>query len=240
MADAGVASRRACEELIVMGVVQVNGKVVRELGSKFNPKNIELVIEGRKISLKKSKLYIAFYKPRGVLSSMEEPGGRLNLGNYFSIHGKFNSLFEGENSRVYHVGRLDKESEGLILLTNDGDFAYRLTHPKFGIRKTYLVEVEGELTKTTLVKWTKGITIEDGIAKAIKATLVRSKADGTHWIEVVLDEGRNQIIRKMCKASGLKVKQLIRTQMGNVKIGELKSGRYRILSDVEVEKLFNL
>jgi 23S rRNA pseudouridine2605 synthase len=239
MAEAGVGSRRYCEELIVEGRVKVNGKQVTELGSKFSPINLQLEVDGQSFEISNHKLYIAFYKPRGILSSMGDPQGRPNLDDYFSLSGKYGSLLPSANERLFHVGRLDMESEGLLLLTNDGDFAFKATHPTFGVLKKYVVEVEGELAPGLKEKWLKGIKLEDGIARAKKFTVIRSQTPKHHWLEIEIEEGRNHIIRRMCESSELLVERLIRTQFGVIDLGELPEGRYRHLSEQEVESLLS-
>lgn len=220
LADAGVASRRACEELIVSGRVSVNGKIVTKLGTKINPENAEVALEGKAIKLKNTKTYIAFYKPRGVLSTMSDPSGRSSLSSFFSDW----------NERLFHVGRLDKESEGLILLTNDGDWAQKIAHPKFGLVKKYRVATDRALSAREIDQLKAGVKIENGVARAISAKRI------PEGVEIAIHEGRNQIIRKMIEALGIEVLALIRTEIGSIKLGELKAGKWRYLSDVETSK----
>ena len=218
LADAGVASRRKSEELILSGQVEVNGRVVRELGSKIEPENTKVKVKGKLISNRSSNLYIAFHKPRGVLSTMSDDRGRPCIGDYFSER----------EERLFHVGRLDKESEGLILLTNDGGWAHRVSHPSFETIKVYYVGTEEEVTPKDLKRLEHGIRLEDGLAKAERA---RRRPGG---FEIALHEGRNQIVRRMAKELGLNVISLIRVQVGRVHLGELKSGKWRYLSNVEL------
>lgn len=220
LADAGVASRRACEELIVSGRVSVNGKIVTKLGTKINPENAKVALEGKAIKLKNTKTYIAFYKPRGVLSTMSDPSGRSSLSSFFSDW----------NERLFHVGRLDKESEGLILLTNDGDWAQKIAHPKFGLVKKYRVATDRALSAREIDQLKAGVKIENGVARAISAKRI------PEGVEIAIHEGRNQIIRKMIEALGIEVLALIRTEIGSIKLGELKAGKWRYLSDVETSK----
>ena len=220
LADAGVASRRACEELIVSGRVLVNGKVVTKLGTKINPENVEVFLDGKAIKPKNTKTYIAFYKPRGVLSTMSDPSGRSSLSSFFSDWGE----------RLFHVGRLDKESEGLILLTNDGDWAQKIAHPKFGLVKKYRVATDRALSAREIEQLKAGVKIENGVARAISAKRI------PEGVEIAIHEGRNQIIRKMIEALGIEVLALIRTEIGSIKLGELKAGKWRYLSDVETLK----
>ena len=220
LADAGVASRRACEELIVSGRVLVNGKVVTKLGTKINPENAQVALEGKAIKLKNTKTYIAFYKPRGVLSTMSDPSGRSSLSSFFSDW----------SERLFHVGRLDKESEGLILLTNDGDWAQKIAHPKFGLVKKYRVATDRALSAREIEQLKAGVKIENGVARAISAKRI------PEGVEIAIHEGRNQIIRKMIEALGIEVLALIRTEIGSIKLGELKAGKWRYLSNVETSK----
>jgi len=218
LADSGVASRRACEKLILDGKVKVDGKVIRVLGSKIDPEISKVSVEGKSINLKKTNLYIAFNKPRGVLSTMSDPSSRPSLGDYFPA----------DDHRLFHVGRLDKESEGLIILTNDGAWAQRLLHPSFEIKKRYFVVTDRKIRREEAERLLNGVRIEGGIAKAITA---RSIGDG---IEIEIHEGRNQVIRKMIAALGLEVLMLRRTRVGKIELGELPSGKWRHLSSVEL------
>lgn len=220
LADAGVASRRACEELIVSGRVSVNGKIVTKLGTKINPENAQVTLDGKAIKPKNTKTYIAFYKPRGVLSTMSDPSGRSSLSSFFSDW----------SERLFHVGRLDKESEGLILLTNDGDWAQKIAHPKFGLVKKYRVATDRALSAREIEQLKAGVKIENGVARAISAKRI------PEGVEIAIHEGRNQIIRKMIEALGIEVLALIRTEIGSIKLGELKAGKWRYLSDVETSK----
>lgn len=220
LADAGVASRRACEELIVSGRVSVNGKIVTKLGTKINPENAQVELNGKAIKQKNTKTYIAFYKPRGVLSTMSDPSGRSSLSSFFSDW----------SERLFHVGRLDKESEGLILLTNDGDWAQKIAHPKFGLVKKYRVATDRALSAREIEQLKAGVKIENGVARAISAKRI------PEGVEIAIHEGRNQIIRKMIEALGIEVLALIRTEIGSIKLGELKAGKWRYLSDVETSK----
>jgi 23S rRNA pseudouridine2605 synthase len=220
LADAGVASRRACEELIVSGRVSVNGKIETKLGTKINPENAKVALDGKAIKQKITKTYIAFYKPRGVLSTMSDPSGRSSLSSFFSDW----------SERLFHVGRLDKESEGLILLTNDGDWAQKIAHPKFGLVKKYRVATDRALSAREIDQLKAGVKIESGVARAISAKRI------PEGVEIAIHEGRNQIIRKMIEALGIEVLALIRTEIGSIKLGELKAGKWRYLSDVETSK----
>lgn len=217
LADSGIASRRKCEELIASGRVKINGRTVSTQGVKIDPLKHQVSVDGETITVQSSKTYIAFYKPRGVLSTMSDDRGRRSLGDFFDLR----------NERLFHVGRLDKESEGLILLTNDGEWANSLAHPSKGVEKSYEVLVEEVVTRDHLERLRKGVRLEDGLAKA---ETVRSVPGG---LEISLHEGRNQIVRRMCAAVGLNITVLKRTRIGKIRLGELKSGKWRYLSKVE-------
>lgn len=228
IADAGVASRRAADKLIEQGRVTIDGVVVKELGVKVDPKINHIQVDGETLLLSESKTYLAFNKPRGVISTMFDPEGRECLGDFFNK----------KSERLFHVGRLDKESEGLILLTNDGNFSHRATHPSFGLEKRYLVEIEGNFDKRHLDQLLEGVNLEDGFARALKAELVRSVSKNHHWVDIVIHEGRYHIIRRLLESLELKVLRLIRTEFGPVKLSEMKSGRHRPLNNQELVKLF--
>lgn len=228
LADAGVASRRASEELILDGRVSVDGLQITELGHKIDPEIAQVAVDGETITISKSKSYLAFYKPAGILSTMSDPEGRPNLGDFFT----------GRNDRLFHVGRLDKESEGLILLTNDGDVTHRATHPSYGLVKKYLVEIEGTLGKGDIDLLLKGVELEDGFARALDVRSIREMNQKHSWAEISIHEGRYHIVRRMFQALDLPVLRLIRTEFGPISIGELKEGRWRNLNDGELVKLF--
>ena len=228
LADAGVASRRASEEMIVDGRVSVDGMQITELGFKVDPEKAHVEVDGESVSVNNTKTYLAFYKPAGILSTMFDPEDRPNLGDFFT----------GRNERLFHVGRLDKESEGLILLTNDGDLTHRATHPSYGLVKKYLVEIEGVLTKANSDALLAGVILEDGLARALAVQLIREVNPKKSWIEISIHEGRYHIVRRMLAELELPVLRLIRTDFGPINIGELKEGRWRNLSETELSKLF--
>ena len=218
MADCGVASRRACEALIDEGRVKVNGKIVKTQGVKIDPINTKVEVDNELISATKTKTYLAFNKPAGILSTMSDPEGRPSLQDFFGSW----------PDRLFHVGRLDKESEGLIILTNDGQWAHESTHPSFGVEKTYLVQTEEPISRSAFQNLVEGVELEDGLAKPI------SVARRGAMIEVVIHEGRNQIVRRMFDALGYPVERLIRTAIGSIKLGELPPGKWRSLNSVEL------
>ena len=228
IADAGIASRRAADQLILEGRVSVDGQVVLELGSKFDPEISDIEVDGASLSINKSKTYLAFHKPSGVISTMSDPEGRSNLGDYF----------KDRKDRLYHVGRLDKDSEGLILLTNDGELAHRATHPSYGLEKRYLVEIEGEFNKQLSDQLLQGVRLEDGLARAVKIVHARAVSKNHHWVEITIHEGRYHIIRRLIESLGLKVLRLIRLEFGPIALGEMKPGRHRVLNSQEMTNLF--
>jgi 23S rRNA pseudouridine2605 synthase len=230
LADAGIASRRASEQLILDGRVSVDGIQVLELGTKVDPEISKVEVDGESISTKKDNVYFAFHKPAGVLSTMSDPENRPCLGDYF----------RERSERLFHVGRLDKESEGLILLTNDGDLAHRATHPSYGMVKKYLVEIEGVLTKEQLADALKGIQLEDGLARALSIKTVREVSPKHSWVEIDIHEGRYHIVRRMFEAFGLPVIRLIRTNFGPILLGETGIGRYRKINEVELLNLYKV
>ena len=218
MADCGVASRRACEVMISEGRVKVDGKIVKVQGIKIDPINTKVEVDNESINQKKTKTYLAFHKPQGVLSTMSDPEGRASLGDFFGVW----------PDRLFHVGRLDKESEGLIILTNDGQWAHESTHPSFGVEKTYLVQTDEPISRDAFQALVNGVELEDGLARPL------SVARHGVMIEVVIHEGRNQIVRRMFDALGFPVERLIRTAIGSIKLGELPSGKWRSLNNAEL------
>lgn len=221
IADCGVASRRKAEELIADGRVKVDGKTVREQGVKIDPINTIVQVDGKTIQASITKTYIAFHKPKGILSTMSDPEGRPSLSDYFS----------GRDERLFHVGRLDKESEGLILLSNDGHWAQEMGHPSNGVIKKYRVLLDRRLDPADLATMKKGVRLEDGVVKVLAA-----KAAG-EVVEISLHEGRNQIIRRLMAELGYEVERLVREQIGSIKLGELPAGRWRHLNDVELRNI---
>lgn len=230
LADAGIASRRASEQLILDGRVSVDGVQILGLGTKCDPEISKVEVDGESISTKKTNVYLAFHKPVGVLSTMSDPDGRPSLGDYF----------KDRSERLFHVGRLDRESEGLILLTNDGDLAHRATHPSYGMVKKYLVEIEGVLTKDQLAEISVGIQLEDGLARALEIKTLREINPKHSWVEISIHEGRYHIVRRIFENYELPVLRLVRTDFGPIALGETGVGRYRNLNEVELANLFKV
>lgn len=227
MAQAGVASRRVCEEMILDGRVEVDGQIVNELGVRVDPALQSVHVDGMRIQTDEKLVYYAFNKPAGVVSTMEDPDGRRCVSDFLDAR---------KHERVFHVGRLDVETEGLLLLTNDGELTNRLTHPSYEVPKTYLVQVHGPVERGVGKQMREGIKLEDGIAKVDSFKLVDSKP-GHVLIEVVLHTGRNRIVRRMFDAVGHPVERLARTQVGPIAIGDQRQGVVRKLSHTEVGTL---
>lgn len=225
LAEAGLASRRASEKIILDGQVAVNGKVVRELGTKIDPDHDRVEVDGRRIKSKR-KIYVALNKPRKFLCARDESSPRRLVGD----------LLPREWNNLYSVGRLDYESEGLIFLTNDGDFCLRLTHPRYGIRKTYLATVEGKIRPEVVRQLTQGIEDAGDILKAEKARLV-SATNSSSVVELEMSEGKNREVRRMFEAQGLTVERLQRVKIGPIKLGELPEGKWRTLTEAEIKSL---
>jgi pseudouridine synthase len=225
LADAGVASRRAGEQFILEGRVFVNGSVVRLLGSKVDPTRDEVKVDG-KIVRPKSKIYLAMHKPPGCVCSRNDELGRP------TIYG----FIPEEWTTVNTVGRLDYKSEGLIFLTNDGEFALRLTHPRYGIRKKYVVTVEGEVTLAMARMFREGI-YDSGEKLQATSVLVKSSRRERSVVEMELAEGKNREVRRMFEAVNLNVKRLVRMQIGKIKLAELKPGKWRALAPAEIKTL---
>jgi 23S rRNA pseudouridine2605 synthase len=228
IADAGITSRRGADELIVDGRVTVDGRPIRELGAKIDPDNHEVAVDGETIKRSLTKSYLVLHKPKGVLSTMYDPEGRPSLADFIDLR----------KERLFHVGRLDKDSEGLILLTNDGDLTFRATHPSFGLEKTYIIEFEGRLETGVDKVLLKGVELEDGMGRVLSF-----KQLSANWIEVKIHEGRYHIIRRLMEAVGVEVLRLIRTNFGPISLGDTPEGRWRDLNEQEllnIQKALNL
>jgi 23S rRNA pseudouridine2605 synthase len=219
IADAGITSRRGADELIADGRVTVDGRPIRELGVKIDPNNHEVAVDGETINRSLSKSYLVLHKPKGVLSTMYDPEGRPSLADFIDLR----------KERLFHVGRLDKDSEGLILLTNDGDLTFRATHPSFGLEKTYIIEFEGRLETGVDKVLLKGVELEDGMGRVLSF-----KQLSANWIEVKIHEGRYHIIRRLMEAVGVEVLRLIRTNFGPISLGDTPEGRWRDLNEQEL------
>lgn len=229
LANAGVASRRVCEQYIVEGRVRVNGVVVTELGSRIDPETDQVDVDGTAIQLDTSKRYVILNKPTGVVSSMKDDQGRPDLRRFT----------KDWPERLYNVGRLDAETSGLLILTNDGELAHVLAHPSFGVTKVYIAKVSGRVLPQTIAQLTRGVELEDGPIAADKARLLDASGD-TSLVELTLHSGRNRIVRRMMAAVGHPVEELVRRQFGPLHLGTLPAGRARELTTVERGALLTL
>jgi len=227
LADAGVASRRAGEQVILAGRVAVNGEIVRLLGSKVDPARDLVTVDGEVVRAKK-KIYAALHKPVGCVCSRNDELHRPTI----------YQLLPGEWTNVNSVGRLDFKSEGLIFVTNDGEFALRLTHPRYGIRKKYVTTVEGQVLPETLRKFTQGIFAGGEKLKALTARLISSSRSKS-VVELELGEGKNREVRRLFESQNITVTKLQRTQIGKIKLGELKPGKWRTLTVAEIKTLIS-
>ena len=226
LAQAGYGSRRLCEDMIAAGRVTVDGHVVIELGVRVDPTKVALHVDGMRVQLDDSLVYLALNKPLGVLSAMSDPQGRPCVGEFVA----------DREERLFHVGRLDIDSEGLILLTNDGELANRLTHPSYEVPKVYLVEVPGPLPRDLGKRLREGIELDDGVGRVDSFKVVDARP-GKALIEIVLHDGRNRIVRRLLEAAGHPVEQLVRTKVGPLRLGDLRTGRTRVLGKPEVASL---
>jgi 23S rRNA pseudouridine2605 synthase len=222
IADAGITSRRGADELIESGRVSVDGITIREMGAKFDPDHVNVMVDGETITRSVSKSYLVLHKPKGVLSTMYDPDGRPSLSDFIDLR----------KERLFHVGRLDKDSEGLILLTNDGDLTFRATHPSFGLEKTYIIEHEGKLPVGIDKILLKGIELEDGMGRVLTY-----KELSPTWLELSIHEGRYHIIRRLMEAVDVPVLRLIRTKFGPISLGDTPEGRWRNLNSGELINL---
>lgn len=229
LSQAGVASRRRAEMLVDEGRVEVNGEVVREQGRRVNPDTDTIRVDGSRIPPPRRHVYLVLNKPRGVVSTMDDPEGRPTVADYLGRHTK---------DRLYHVGRLDTDTEGMLLLTNDGDFAQRMMHPRYELQKTYVAEVTGLVENKTLTWLTKGVRLEDGWVNPDKVKVGQRGADRT-MVTVVVHEGRNRIVRRMFDAVGHPVRKLARIQIGPVRMGRLAPGETRELTRDELGQLLD-
>lgn len=225
LAHAGLGSRRHCEGLIAGGRVTVDGDPVRDLGTKVDPVQQRVAVDGRPVRLERH-VYWLVNKPRGYLCTNYDPAGRPRVVD----------LVPHVNQRVYTVGRLDEESEGLVLLTNDGDLANRLMHPRFGVEKTYLVQVAGRPTREDLQRLLKGVWLSEGHVRARRVKRLRQQGEST-WLEIVLSEGKNREIRRMLARLGHKVLMLRRTALGPIVLGRLRNGKSRPVMGRELAAL---
>jgi 23S rRNA pseudouridine2605 synthase len=227
LAGAGWGSRRTCERLIAEGRVEVDGQVVTELGVRVDPATQVVHVDGSRVVLDESRVYLAFNKPLGVVSTMSDERGRPSISDYLG----------NREQRLFHVGRLDADTEGLLLLTNDGELAHRLQHPSYGVAKTYVAQVPGPVPRDLGRRLRAGVDLEDGPVRVDSFRLVDS-LPGRAIVELVLHEGRKHIVRRLLDAVGHPVLALARVQVGPVRLGELRPGRTRSLTKEEVGALY--
>jgi 23S rRNA pseudouridine2605 synthase len=228
IAQAGIASRRKADELIEEGQVMVNNRRVYELGVQIDPSVDKITVKGRAIKPTNQHVYVVFNKPKNILTSMSDPLDRPHLGHFFQ---KF-------PMRIFPVGRLDWDSEGMLLMTNDGDFAQAVAHPKGDIPKTYLVKVNGRPTGTQLQKLLTGVSTAVGRVKAVEVRRIRKGADKYDWIRISITEGRNRQVRRMFEKIGFDVLKLQRIAVGGLSMGSLKRGEFRVIPYVLAKKVF--
>jgi 23S rRNA pseudouridine2605 synthase len=229
LAAAGLGSRRACEELIAAGRVSVDGAQVQEMGLRIDPATAIVHVDGARINVRDDLVYLALNKPRGVLSAMSDDRGRPTVGD----------LVADRAERLFHVGRLDADSEGLLLLTNDGDLAHRLMHPSFGVSKTYLATVPAPIGRGVARQLRDGVELEDGPVRVDSFRVVQTSG-GRAIVEVVLHEGRKHIVRRLLDAVGHPVQRLVRTSIGPVRLGGQRAGTVRELTRDELAGLHQL
>jgi 23S rRNA pseudouridine2605 synthase len=228
LATSGVASRRRCEELMLAGEVEVDGEVVTRLGTKVDPRVAVIRVSGKRLPPVSPNVYLVLNKPRGVVSTMSDPQGRPTLSD----------LVADRPERLFHVGRLDTDTTGLLILTNDGDFAQRLAHPSFEVDKTYVAEVTGVVTAAVVRQLRAGVRLEDGPVEVSAARVVSSTRDRS-IVELVIHEGRNRIVRRLLDHVGHPVQRLARTAIGPVRIGGLAEGAIRDLEPGELGELLD-
>jgi pseudouridine synthase len=226
LAKAGIASRREAEKMMIEGRVTVNGQVVDTLGFKTDPSKDHIKVDGKRLELFEPRVALLLNKPRGYLSTVKDPKGRPTVMD----------LLKNVKQRVYPVGRLDFDAAGLLLLTNDGDLTYLLSHPKFSIPRTYLVKVRGVPEEEKLTRLRKGVMLEDGKAKAVSIQILRQR-ERNSWIQVVVTEGRNRLVKRMFSSIGYPVLKLKRVGFGPIRLGDLRIGQFRYLTRGEMMKL---
>lgn len=227
LAAAGLGSRRACEALIDQGRVEVDGQRVREQGMRVDPRTAVIRVDGERVPTAPGVAVFAFNKPRGVVSTMSDEQGRPCVGDYV----------EGRRERLFHVGRLDADTEGLLILTNDGELANRLGHPSFEVDKTYVATVRGQVPGSALRDLQRGVELDDGPARCDSARFVQKLPDRT-MVELVLHEGRNRIVRRMMEAVGHPVQDLVRTRIGPLHLGQQRPGILREITGPELRSLY--
>ena len=226
IAASGISSRRVAEKMILEGRVTVNDIVMRQLGAKADIDADEIRVDGKLILPEVSKVYLVLHKPRGYVTSLNDPEGRAVV----------TDLLSGISERIFPVGRLDYDSEGLLLLTNDGDFSQRVQHPRFKIPKTYIVKIDGNLTRGEVRELSEGIKLRDGNFKPENLQILRTNRKSS-WLALTIAEGRNRLIRRGLESLGHPVTKLIRTAIADIRLGNMKAGAFRHLTKKEVRQL---
>ena len=227
LAQAGFGSRRKCEQMITDGRVEIDGELVTELGTRVDPDRQRVRVDGSRVHVNKNHVTLALNKPKRVLSAMDDPKGRFTL----------RDIVGDKYERIFHMGRLDYDSEGLILMTNDGELSQHVMHPRYEVEKTYIATLEGKISGTVCRRLvTTGVQLDDGWIKLDRCSIIDSNRDTT-IVRVVLHSGKNRIVRRIFGSIGFPVKRLVRTQIGPIKLGELKPGSYRVLSQTEIRSL---
>ena len=227
LAECGVASRRKCEEYILQGKVKVNNKIITELGTKINPEKDKVTFERKEVKKENKKVYILINKPIGYVTTAEEQFGRDKVLDLVKV-----------KERIVPVGRLDMYTSGALILTNDGEFVYKVTHPKHEITKTYTVTIHGIITKQEVEQLSNGVKIDDYITKPAKVKILKTDEEkNISRIEITIHEGKNRQVRKMCEAISKKVIALHRSKIGNIGVKDLKLGQWRYLKENEVKQL---
>lgn len=234
LAQSGVASRRKCEELMLDGEVEVDGEVVTRLGTKVDPRTAVIKVSGHRLPPVSEHVYLVLNKPRGVVSTMSDERGRRTITDVVA-----DRLEADPALRLFHVGRLDTDTTGLLMLTNDGELAHRMAHPSYEVEKTYVAEVVGRLSRGTVADLLAGVELEDGPVRVRRARIVDAAADKS-IVELVIHEGRNRIVRRLLDQVGHPVRQLSRTRFGPVELGTLRSGETRELTNDELGDLLEL
>lgn len=229
LAAAGLGSRRACEQMISDGRVEVDGVPVTELGVRIDPSRQKVAVDGLPVQLDDSKVYLVFNKPVGVISTMEDEEGRLSVGDYTYTR----------KERLFHVGRLDQDTSGLLLLTNDGELAHRLQHPSYSVPKTYVAKVPGPVKKGLGNILREGVELEDGVVTVDDFSVVSSQP-GWALVQLVIHEGRKHVVRRLLEEVGYPVEELVRTQVGEIRMGDLRPGNLRAVTPDELARTMKL
>ena len=228
IAGSGISSRRVAEKMIVDGMVSVNDVVVRQLGAMADIEADEIRVDGKLILPEVSKVYLMLHKPKGYVTTLHDPQKRAVV----------KDLLSGISERIFPVGRLDYDSEGLLLMTNDGDFSLRVQHPRFGIPKSYMVKIEGTLTKSEVRALSEGIRLSDGNFKPKNLQIIRTNRKSS-WLTLTIAEGRNRLIRRGLESLGHPIVRLIRTAISDISLGNMKAGTFRHLTRKEVQHLLS-